>query len=79
MTARDADTYLSVAEIRRLTGKVYAKVQVRVLAERGWAFTIDGDGLPLVLRAYHDQQLGMAPTIVRARRPRLAGLSNRSA
>lgn len=73
------DTYLTEAEIGRLTRRKYAKVQAKVLAERGWLFTLDGDGRPLVLRAYHDQQLGLAPTLARARRPRLAGLSHRSA
>lgn len=76
---RDADTYLTEAEIARLTGKVYPKVQAKVLAERGWTFEFDGDGLPLVLRAYHDRRMGMAPQTTRARRPRLAGLSRRAA
>jgi hypothetical protein len=76
---RDADTYLSELEIARLTGKKYPKVQARALADRGWTFVLDGDGLPLVLRAYHDARLGIDPKPTRPRQPRLEGLARRSA
>ena len=79
MNARDADTYLTEAEIERLTGRQYAKVQAKVLADRGWTFEPDGDGKPLVLRAYHDRRMGMVQETPRQRRPRLVGLSHRGA
>jgi len=71
---RDADTYLTELEIERLTGRKYAKAQARVLADRKWAFELDGDGKALVLRAYHDQRLGLNRPAKR-RRPRLTGLA----
>ena len=72
-----SDTYLTEAEIRALTGRKYPKVQARILAELGWTFQPDGDGRPLVLRAYHDARLGMAPKTARRRAPRLEGLARR--
>lgn len=71
---RDVDTYLTEAEIRRLTGRVYQKVQCRVLAAQGWPFSVDGDGKPLVLRKAHDERLGNKTT-PRHRRPRLDALA----
>jgi hypothetical protein len=71
---RDADTYLTEAEIQRLTGRKYAKVQARVLARQGWQFTLDGDGKPLVLRRAHDERLGVKGP-PRRRRPRLEALA----
>jgi hypothetical protein len=70
----DADTYLTEAEIRHLTKRKYAKAQCKVLADRGWAFEVDGNGYPVVLRAFHDQKLGLKEPSKR-RRPRLSGLS----
>lgn len=68
------DTYLSAAELERLTGKKYGKAQCKALAERGWVFEPGSDGKPLVLRAYHDARLGMGKPVKR-RRPRLTGLA----
>lgn len=79
MNPRDADTYLSEAEIERLTGRHYPKVQCRVLAAGDWPFSVDADGRPLVLRAVHDKRMGLdldsAAGRARKRRPRLAGLA----
>ena len=72
---RDEDTYLTEPEIRRLTGRVYPKHQCKVLAEQNWPFSPDGDGKPLVLRAAHDERLGLK-TVGRRRGPRLAGLAS---
>jgi hypothetical protein len=52
-----AGTYLTDAEVARLTGKKYPKVQARVLAARGWKFALDGAGKVLILRTYHDAML----------------------
>lgn len=71
---RDADTYLSEAEIERLSGKKYPKVQAKVLAARGWTLELDGDGKVLILRAYHDQRLGLKMPSNK-RRPRLENLA----
>lgn len=73
---RDENTYLSKAEIRRLTARKYKKAQCRILAERGWKFEPDGDGHPLVLRTVHDARFG-EKSIAPRRRPRLEGLSSR--
>lgn len=71
----DAETYLTNAEVQRLTGKKYPKVQARVLAVRGWTFELDGAGRVLILRAYHDQRLGLGKLDAKKRRPRLGGLA----
>lgn len=68
------DTYLSADELERLTGKKYGKAQCKVLAARGWVFEPGDDGRPIVLRAYHDQRLGLKGPAKR-RRPRLDGLA----
>ena len=68
------DTYLTPAEVHTLTGRTYAAHQVKVLAAQQWVFTVDGDGRPLILRAYHDQRLGLKPAPQR-RGPRLEGLA----
>lgn len=73
---RDENTYLTKAEIRRLTGRKYAKAQCRVLAERKWTFEPDGDGHPLILRSVHDARLGEKRQ-QKPRGPRLEGLSSR--
>jgi len=71
---RDEETYLSDSEIRRLTRRSYAKAQCKMLGELGWPFQPDGEGRPLVLRAVHDERMGLKPSAKR-RRPRLEGLS----
>jgi len=71
---RDEDTYLSADEIRRITRRTYAKAQCKMLSELGWPFQPDGEGRPLVLRAVHDERMGLKSTTKR-RRPRLEGLS----
>ena len=67
-------TYLLPHEIEQLTGRRYAAHQAKVLAAQQWVFTVDGDGRPLILRAYHDQRLGLKPAPQR-RGPRLEGLA----
>lgn len=69
--SRDEETYLTIAEIERLTGRIYAPAQRRVLALNGWTFVPDGDGLPLVLRAVHDQRFGLDRKAAKRRGPRL--------
>lgn len=54
---RDADTYLTRAEIRRLTGRQKAKAQCAVLRKRRIRFTEDGDGWPVVARAHVEKRL----------------------
>jgi len=71
---RDENTYLTEAEIQRLTGRRYPKVQAKVLAENGWTISLDADGRPLVLRAAHDARMGMPQKAAR-RGPRLEGLA----
>ena len=71
---RDPETYLSDAEVRRVTRRTYKKAQAKRLAKMGWPFQLDGDDWPLVLRAVHDELMGMKPAAKR-RRPRLDGLS----
>lgn len=70
---READTYLTEDEVQALSGKKYPKVQAKALAERGWPLELR-DGRVLILRAYHDQRLGLGKP-ARRRRPRLAGLA----
>lgn len=70
----EVDTYLTEAELERLTGRKYPKVQAKVLAAGGWPFELAGDGRVLILRAYHDQRLGLGKP-ARKRRPRLDGLA----
>jgi hypothetical protein len=72
---RDTETYLTEAEVKRLSGKTYAKVQARVLAARGWHFELDAGGKVLILRAYHDERLGKLGEP--AARPRLEYLRNK--
>lgn len=67
--------YLEPDEIETLTGRKYPGPQCRVLAERGWKFFPDADGRPQVLRAYHDQMMGLTPKQPPRRGPRLAGLA----
>lgn len=71
---RDADTYLTEREIESVTRKKYGKAQARVLAEKGWPFTLDGAGKPVVLRSTQQALLGLKPT-ARRRAPRLSGLA----
>ncbi len=47
---RDADTYLTEAEIQRLTGKTKATAQRARLRTLGYPFLPDGEGQPVVLR-----------------------------
>ncbi len=72
--ARDDQTYLTDAEIERLSGRKNGPAQCRALAAQGWKFVPDGNGKPLILRAYHDERMGLAPK--RRRGPRLAGLAS---
>lgn len=57
MGAREALTFLTPEEVRRITGKKYAPAQRRVLMERGIRFTPDGDGKPVVMRAHVERRL----------------------
>lgn len=68
------DTYLRPDELERLTGRKYGKAQAKKLAVLGWTFEMSGDGKVLVLRAYHDQRMGLKSPAKR-RRPRLDGLA----
>lgn len=40
--------FLTPETVRRLTGRIYAKAQKRVLLARGIPFVEDGDGRPVV-------------------------------
>lgn len=73
--SRDDETYLTDAEVRRVTKRIYRKAQCRRLAEMGWPFQPDGDGWPLVLRAVHDELMGLKSGRKR-RGPRLEGLAS---
>jgi len=51
------DTFLTVAEIRRLTKRVKKDAQIRVLKVRRIRYTEDGDGYPVVMRAAVERKL----------------------
>jgi len=53
--------YLSPSELRDLTGRPQAALQIRWLRRFAWRFAVDDFGKPRVLRAYRDLRLG-APT-----------------
>lgn len=58
---RDANTFLTITEIRRLTGRTYAPAQRRVLDTRKIPYDQDAKGRPIVLRAVIERrQLGKA-------------------
>ena len=68
------ETYLTEAEIERLTGRTSPAAQCRRLVAIEMPFIPDADGRPLVLRAVHDQRAGLKREKV-PRGPRLAGLA----
>jgi hypothetical protein len=55
--------YLTASELAELVGcKTNQRAcMVRWLEKGGWAFAIDRNGFPKVLRLYHDRRLGVAP------------------
>lgn len=58
---RDVDTFLTIAEVKRLTGRTYAPAQRRVLERRKIPFEPDAKGRPVILRAVIERrQLGKA-------------------
>lgn len=71
---RSDETYLTEAEVRRLTGRVYPSRQRVALAREKWSFAVDADGRPLVLRVYHDERMGVKP--VRRKSVRVEGLAS---
>lgn len=54
---RDAETFLTRHELARLTGKVYAPAQKRVLDARKIRYEQDHKGRPIVLRAAIERKL----------------------
>lgn len=57
----DAEIFLTIAEVKRLTGRSYAPAQKRVLDKRKIAYDQDDAGRPIVLRAAIERrQLGKA-------------------
>lgn len=58
----ESDTYLTKAELTRLTDSPQKRRQIAWLKAGNWAHEIDGTGHPVVLRAYHDERMsGKAP------------------
>lgn len=58
---RDVETFLTRAELQRLTGKTYAPAQRRVLDARKIRYEEDAKRRPIVLRAVIERrQLGKA-------------------
>lgn len=58
---RDAETWLTRAEVQRLTDRTYAPAQKRVLNKRKITYEEDDVGRPLVLRALIERRsLGKA-------------------
>lgn len=67
---RDADLFLTIPEVRRLTGKTYAPAQRRVLDGRKTPYDQDDKGRPIILRAVIERrQLGKATSPEPARGP----------
>ena len=62
--------FLSATELADLTGYVRPSAQVRWLQEKGWPFTIGGDGQPKVLRRLVEEKLGGSPAAM-TNEPRL--------
>jgi hypothetical protein len=61
MEPATSETFLTPAELRRLTDKVYAPAQRRVLDARKIPYELDGRSRPVVLRAVIERrQLGRA-------------------
>lgn len=66
----DADTFLTKADVKRLTDKTYAPAQRRVLDAKGIPYDQDDKGRPVILRAVIERrQLGKAVTAEPARGP----------
>lgn len=67
---RDVDTFLTRAELQRLTDKTYAPAQRRVLDARKIPYEQDAKGRPIVLRAVLERrQLGKATSPEPGRAP----------
>lgn len=71
------DTYLTPAEIRKLTGAAHADLQVAWLRARGWCHTTDRFGKPQILRKYHDAMLSGTNTTPAALEPDYEAFSGR--
>lgn len=54
----DEVMFLTVDELRELTGYKYSSTQIRWLSDHGWQFEVSGIGRPIVGRAYARQKLG---------------------
>ena len=65
--------FLTREELATLTGRKYAKYQIAWLTTYDWAFEIDANGGPKVLKSYTEQRMGPRPT--KRRGPRLDGLA----
>lgn len=67
---RDPETFLTINEVRRLTGKTYAPAQRRVLDARKIPYDQDDKERPIIMRAVIERrQLGKAVTAEPARGP----------
>jgi hypothetical protein len=66
--------FLTPEELAILTGRKYAKYQIAWLTACDWAFEIDANGAPKVLRSYAEHRMGTRPPTKR-RGPRLDGLA----
>lgn len=73
----DTDTYLTPAEVRKLTGTAHAAKQVAFLKSRGWCHTTDRHGKPQILRKYHDAMLSGTNTTPAALEPNWGAFDGR--
>lgn len=49
--------FLSSEEVEYLTGRVKPRVQIKVLKEKGFEFTVNAKGLPVLTRAHVEAML----------------------
>jgi hypothetical protein len=62
ITMPDEMIFLSVDEVRELTGYKNSSSQMRWLSNHGWQFEVSRIGRPIVGRAYARQKLGFVPS-----------------
>lgn len=61
MSQDNSRTFLDDAELKRLTGRIRAPAQFRILQERGIPAILDGNGKPIVLRSAIEDKMGGKP------------------
>lgn len=51
--------FLTAQELKDLTGRIYAKSQIKWLNERGYPFELDARGRPKVLKNFVELKMGI--------------------